>query len=146
MLQSNPSPAEFAEKTVDYAVAKTAYFEALRAEVPELMKIAAITEERLPELDTFAAAFAVAGEDQEKAADEQTAVLLKRFSGNPDVQEARAEFEHAQKSEEKFHKDFDGVDFTGNSLPPHVSRLLFAGSGCDLGKENMSKTIIWKLG
>jgi hypothetical protein len=43
-------------------------------------------QERPPELDTFAAAFAVAGEDQEKAADEATAVLLKRFSGNPDVQ------------------------------------------------------------
>jgi len=41
MLQSNPSPAELAEKTIDYAVAKTAYFKALRAEMPELMKIAA---------------------------------------------------------------------------------------------------------
>jgi len=37
MLQSNPSTAEFAEKTIDYAVAKTAYFKALRAEVPELI-------------------------------------------------------------------------------------------------------------
>src|SRR5271165_3851091 len=35
MLQSNPSPTELAEKTIDYAVAKTAYFKALRAEVPE---------------------------------------------------------------------------------------------------------------
>ena len=34
MLQSNPSPTELAEKTIDYAVAKTAYFKALRAEVP----------------------------------------------------------------------------------------------------------------
>ena len=32
-LQSNPSPTELAEKTIDYAVAKTAYFKALRAEV-----------------------------------------------------------------------------------------------------------------
>jgi hypothetical protein len=40
MLQSNPSPAEFAEKTIDYAEAKGAYFKALRTEVPELMKIA----------------------------------------------------------------------------------------------------------
>jgi hypothetical protein len=30
-LQSVPSPAELAEKTIDYAEAKTAYFEALRA-------------------------------------------------------------------------------------------------------------------
>ena len=30
-LQSGPSPADLAEKTIDYAEAKTAYFEALRA-------------------------------------------------------------------------------------------------------------------
>ena len=68
MLQSNPSPAKLAEKTIDYAEAKEAYFKALRAEVPELLKIAMGKEARPPELDTFAAAFAVAGEDQEKAA------------------------------------------------------------------------------
>jgi hypothetical protein len=39
-LQSNPSPTEFAEKTIDYAEAKAAYFKALGAELPELMKIA----------------------------------------------------------------------------------------------------------
>jgi hypothetical protein len=117
ILQSDPSPAELARKTIDYAEAKSAYFEALRAEVPELMKIAMGKEARPPELDTFAATFAVAGEDQEKVADEETLVLLKRFSGNPDVEKARAEFERAQKAEEKFHKDFDGVDFTGNQLP-----------------------------
>jgi hypothetical protein len=45
-------------------------------------------------------------------ADEATAVLLKRFSGNPDVEKARAEFEMAQEVEERFLHDFDGVDFT----------------------------------
>jgi hypothetical protein len=108
MLQSNPSPAELAEKTIDYAEAKEAYFKALRAEMPELMKIATGKEERPPELDTFAAAFAVAGEYQEKAAEEQTHVLLKRFSRNPAVEKARAEFDRSQKVEEKFHHDFDG--------------------------------------
>ena len=111
MLQSDPSSAELAEKTIDYAEAKKAYFKALRAEVPEMMKIAKV-EERPPELDTFAAAFAVAGEYQEKAADEETAVLLKRFSRYPEVQKASAEFDRAQKVEEKFHQDFDGQDFT----------------------------------
>jgi hypothetical protein len=111
-LQSDPSPAELAEKTIDYAEAKTAYFNALRAELPELMKIATGKEARPPEVDTFAAAFAVAGEDQEQAADKETLVLLKRFSGNPDIEKAKAEFERAQKVEERFHKDFDGVDFT----------------------------------
>jgi len=76
------------------------------------MKITTRKEARPPELDTFAAAFAVAGEDQEKVADEETAVLLKRFSGNPDVEKAGVEFERAQRVEERFHKDFDEVDFT----------------------------------
>ena len=49
---------------------------------------------------------------QETVADEETIALLKRFAGNPDVQKARAEFERAQKVEEKFQKDFDGVEFT----------------------------------
>jgi hypothetical protein len=117
MLKSNPSPMECAEKTIDYAAAKTAYFKALRDELPEIMKIASGKEERPPELDTFAAAFAVAGEEQEKAADEETLVLLKRFPSNPEVEKARVEFERAQKVEERFHKDFDGVDLTGNYLP-----------------------------
>src|SRR5271166_1436065 len=80
MVRSDPSPAEFAEKTIDYAEAKEAYFKALRAEVPELIKIATGKEARPPELDTFGAAFAVTGENQEKVADEETLVLLKRFS------------------------------------------------------------------
>jgi hypothetical protein len=86
MLQSDPSPTQFAEKTIDYAKAKTAYFKALRAEVPELMKIATGKEARPPELDTFAAAFAVAGE---KAADGETLTLLKRFSGNSEIEKAK---------------------------------------------------------
>ena len=115
-LQNNPSPAELAKKTIDYAEAKTAYYKALRDEMPEMIKIAMGKEERSPELDTFAAAFAVAGEDQEKSADVETLALLKAFPGNPDVEKARAEFERAQKIEERFHKDFEGVDFTGNQL------------------------------
>src|SRR5271165_536692 len=82
MLHSNPSPAELAEKTIDYAEAKEAYFMALRAEVPELMKIAMGKEASPLELDTLAAAFAVAGEDHKKMAEEETLVLLKQFSIN----------------------------------------------------------------
>jgi hypothetical protein len=51
-------------------------------------------------------------EKQEKAADEKTLVLLGRFSGNPDVEKARVEFERAQEDEETFHKDFDGINVT----------------------------------
>ena len=92
ILHSNSSSAAFAKKTIDYSKTKAAYFKALREELPELVKIAAGAEERTPELDTFAAAFAVAGENQEEAADEKTLVLLKRFSGDLDVQKARVEF------------------------------------------------------
>ena len=44
-------------------------------------------------------------------ADEAIA-LLKLFLANPEIEKARAEFERAQKVEERFHKDFDGQDFT----------------------------------
>ena len=60
------SPAELAEKTIEYAEAKTAYFAALRVAAPELPNIATGKEARPPEVDRFAAAFAVAGEDQER--------------------------------------------------------------------------------
>jgi hypothetical protein len=49
MLQSDPSPAEFAEKAIDYAEAKEAYFKALRAEVPGSVNIATGKESRPPE-------------------------------------------------------------------------------------------------
>jgi hypothetical protein len=39
---------------------------------------------------------------KEKAVDEQPALLLKRFSGNPDVEKARAEFARAQGIEHLF--------------------------------------------
>jgi hypothetical protein len=43
---------------------------------------------------------------------------LERFSGNPDVEKARSEFERAQKIEETFHRDFDGIDFTSSGNSP----------------------------
>ena len=73
-------------------------------------------EPRALQLDRFAGAFSVAGEKQERAADEKTLVLPGRFSGNPDIEKARAEFERAQKIEEAFHMDLDGIDFTRRSI------------------------------
>jgi hypothetical protein len=63
-------------------------------------------------LPVHAAPFAVAAENQEKVADEKTFVLPKRFSGNPAVEKAKAEFDRAQKVEDTFHKDFDGLEIT----------------------------------
>jgi hypothetical protein len=65
-----------------------------------------------PELHTFAEAFAVAGEKQEMVADQETLALLKRFSQNPGVAKATVEFERAQRVEDRFHKDFDRLNFT----------------------------------
>src|SRR5262249_61701933 len=57
----------------------------------------------------FAAAFSTAGERQQKAGDEKTRASLEHFSGDPDVEKARAQSEHTQEIEETFHKDFDGI-------------------------------------
>lgn len=111
-VQSDISATQLVENTVSYAKAKTAYYNALRAEMPEMTDIAMGRQQRPPDLDKFPAAFSVAGEKQEKAADQETSLLLQRFSGNPDVKKARAEFERAQEVEERFLDDFDGVDFT----------------------------------
>jgi hypothetical protein len=46
MFRSDSSPAELAEKTIDHAEAREAYFKALRAKVPELMNIAMGKERR----------------------------------------------------------------------------------------------------
>jgi hypothetical protein len=63
-LRSGPSPAELAEKTINYAEAKTAYFNALRAELPELMKIATGRRRGPLRWTRLLRRFAVAGEDQ----------------------------------------------------------------------------------
>lgn len=117
-LQSKQSPTTLAEKTVSYAVAKTAYYQTLRAAAPELMDIATGKEPRPPELDQFARAFSIAGEKQERAADQETTVLLQRLSFDPDIERARAEFDRGQAVEERFHKDFDGVDFSARGADP----------------------------
>jgi len=56
-----------------------------------------------PVLDKLAAALSIADEPQQKAADEKKGALLEQFSGDPDVEKARAEID------ETFRKDFDGI-------------------------------------
>jgi len=55
--------------------------------VPELLKIAT-GKEALNWTRSLRRSL-IAGEDQEKAADQETLALLKRFSGNPDVEKAK---------------------------------------------------------
>ena len=78
MVKNDPAPAEFAEKTVAYAEAKTAYFTTLREEMPELINTATRRELRPLQLDNFIATFSVAGEKQKEAEDEKTVTLLER--------------------------------------------------------------------
>jgi hypothetical protein len=53
-----------------------------------------------------------AGEELEKAADKETLKLLKRFDRNPEVEKAQSEFIRAQKIEDDFRREFDGIEFT----------------------------------
>ena len=62
-----------------------------------------------PVLDKLAPALSIAGEPQQKAADEKKGALLEQFSADPEVEKARAEIEHAQEIDETFRKDFDGI-------------------------------------
>jgi hypothetical protein len=121
MVQSNPTEAEFVEKTVDYAESKAAYFKALCAELPELKNV--LAGQRSPEQDVFAAALAVAGEERQKAADDGTLMLLKRFSRYPDVAKANLALERAQADERRFHHDYDGLDFMNRQPNSRRHRL-----------------------
>jgi hypothetical protein len=53
-----------------------------------------------------------------------TIVLLKRFSHNRDIEKARAEFERAQKVEERFHREFDGLDFSSWQMATFAALVL----------------------
>jgi len=60
-------------------------FTALREAMPELVKVSTARDSRPVQLEEFIAAFSVAGEKQEKAAEQKTQKLFERFSGDPDV-------------------------------------------------------------
>lgn len=80
--------------------------------MPELADIASGRKPRPPEVDQFAKAFRIAGETEENAADDATQDLLGSMPDGPDTEKAQAEFEKAQKVDDQFLKDFEGIDFT----------------------------------
>ena len=110
-VQGDPSASEFAKQTLAYSSAKIAYYNALRAAMPELMAIATSRQQRPPEADKLARAFRLAGESRETAVDDATSDLLEHFQDEPEIQKARVEFACAQEAAEQFHRDFDGQDF-----------------------------------
>jgi hypothetical protein len=85
-----------AEKTISYAAAKTAYYDALRLAV----EIAIGRKSRPPQVDRFAQSFSVAGGKQEKVVEEATAALLGKLPLDSDIQKAKAAFDQAQSVEE----------------------------------------------
>jgi hypothetical protein len=64
---------------------------------------------RPPALDKFTEAFLIIRERQQKTVDEKTRGLLVHLSGDPNVEEARAEIEHAQEIDQTSRKDFNGI-------------------------------------
>jgi hypothetical protein len=60
-VQNITTPTELAEKTISYATAKTVYYEAFRAAMPELTDIATGKKPRPPEVDRFFQSFSIAG-------------------------------------------------------------------------------------
>jgi hypothetical protein len=121
-VQSITKPTELAEKTISYAAAKTAYYRAFRAAMPELTDIATGKKPRPPEVDQFGQAFLLSGEKLEKVTDEATAALLSKLPLDSYIQKAKAAFEQAQAVEEQFLRDFDGVDFTSRRATPGLIR------------------------
>jgi hypothetical protein len=120
-IQGNPGPAKLAEKTIEFAKAKTAYFRALRAAIPELKAIAAGKTARPPELDRLAEAFSLAGGKQVMVADRKTLVLLERYSDHPGIKKAMTELERAQKVEWDCRQDFDGKHFAQSDGNLHIA-------------------------
>jgi hypothetical protein len=97
-------PAIFAAKTIEYQPCGKA--------VPELMNVAMGRRPRPPKVNQFAAAFRGRWRKTGDGCGPRDAGLLKRFSRDPGVAKARLEFERAQRVEERFHKDFDALNFT----------------------------------
>jgi hypothetical protein len=76
--------------------------------MPELRQVA--RQQRSQQLDAFAAAFSLSGEQQQQFADEKTAALFKRFKPDPSIEDAQNRFIRAKKLEMKFHKEFNGLN------------------------------------
>jgi hypothetical protein len=64
---------------------------------------------RPPALNRFTAAFLMIRERQQKAAEEKKGPLPEQLSGDPNVEKARAEIEHAQEIDQTSRKDFNGI-------------------------------------
>jgi hypothetical protein len=83
--QKDITATELVEKTVFYAEGKTNYFNALRAEASGTVGLGQVSHGVLD-----------CRWKTGKTADEETSILLERFSDNPGVNKAKAEFERAQ--------------------------------------------------
>jgi hypothetical protein len=110
VVRSEPSPAYLAESTIAYAAAKIFYYNAFRAAMPEITSFVTGGQPWPPQAAKFGDVFDPGGEIRKRAAEDETAALLQRYSGLPAVQKAAAEFDQAKKIEEQFLKEFEGQD------------------------------------
>ena len=65
---------------------------------------------RTPELDKIQEIFSGYGEVQEKQLEAATVSMLKRCEGDAEFSKSEIEFYRVQEVEDKFHKDFGGLD------------------------------------
>jgi hypothetical protein len=112
VLEQNPSATELAASTLKYAKAKERYFVELRKSVPILIDMATGKAPKTPEIDKIREIFSGYGEAQEKRLEAATVSMLKARDQDAEVSKAEVEFNRAQKVEDQFHKDFDGLDST----------------------------------
>jgi hypothetical protein len=64
---------------------------------------------RLPALDKFTGTFLMIRKRQQKAAEEKRGPVLEQLSRDSDVEEARAQIEHAQEIDQTSPKNFNGI-------------------------------------
>ena len=114
VLERNPSASELAQSTLRYAKAKERYFVELRKSVPALTDMATGRAPKTMEIDRIREIFSGYGEAQQKQLEAATVSMLKQRDVDPEVSKAELEFNRIQKVEDQFHKDFDGLDSTGD--------------------------------
>jgi hypothetical protein len=112
VLERNPSATELAASTLKYAKAKERYFVVLRKSIPTLIDMVTGKTPNTPEVYKIREIFSGYGETQGKQIEAATVSMLKQRDQDAEVSKAEIEFYRVQKVEDKFHRDFDGLDST----------------------------------
>jgi hypothetical protein len=112
VLERSPSASELVASTLKYGRAKERYFVELRRSMPTLIDMATGKAPKTKETDRIREIFSGYGEAQGKQLEAATVSMLKQHEGDAEVSKAEIEFYRVQKVQDRFHKDFDGLDST----------------------------------